>query len=97
VLNSSATRRRFAQAHALPLVLAVVASNSVAAHASSLLLSTDCSASGDSFKCHLLQLLNLLYIAAAFLGLTLVLVLALAFFSYRKNKQESKQAPRNDL
>jgi hypothetical protein len=92
VLNFSATRSRFAVLPKVLLALSIAASNSTGAHASALSLSTDCSASGDTLKCHLLQFLNLLYAAAAFLGVVLVIVLVVAFNSYRKSKKE----PRDD-
>ena len=79
MLNLPATRR---------LTAAIAASTTITAHAST--LSSNCSASGDSFKCHLHQFLNLLYVLAALLGTALIVVLVLTYMSYRKNKQHPK-------
>jgi hypothetical protein len=90
VLNCFAIRRRFARTHALLLTLAFAVSTARLAHASTLFAASDCSASGDSLKCHLLGFLNFLYAAAGVLAFMLIVVVALAVKSYRKNKNDEK-------
>lgn len=68
-------------------MLLFAAWSATVAHASTLLFSTDCGASGDSLKCHLLELLNILYALAGVLGFILVVAIVLAIKSYRNNKK----------
>jgi hypothetical protein len=90
VPNCFAIRRRLARAVAalFSLVLATVTVG--LARASALTSVSDCSASGDSLKCHLLGVLNFLYAAAGLLGILLIAVVVLAFKSFRKNKTDEK-------
>jgi hypothetical protein len=90
VLNLPATRSPFARAHTLPPAFAAIASISTFAHASTLSLSSDCSASSDPLKCYLEQFLNLLYAAAVFLGLALLVVLVLAYRNVRNVRKIRK-------
>jgi hypothetical protein len=59
------------------------------AHAA-LLLTPDCSASGDSLGCRLTGVLSFLYVAAALLAVALVLVVVLAVRSYRRKNDDNK-------
>jgi hypothetical protein len=74
------------------LALALAASTSRLMYASTLTDTPDCSASGDSLKCHLLGILDFLYVAAVVLGIVLIVVVVLAVNSYRKNKKDDEQA-----
>ncbi len=87
MLSIFPTRRRHAPADRLALALAFAASSNRVAHASVLALSRDCSASGNSLKCYLLEFLNVLYAAATLLGLVLLGVVVLAVRIYRKMKK----------
>jgi hypothetical protein len=68
----------------------VAASISRTAHASTFMLTSDCSVTPDTFGCHLLSLLKFLYAAAAVLGLVLVVVIVIAVNSYRKNSRNDE-------
>jgi hypothetical protein len=97
VLNCFAVRSRLGStalriAAVVPL-LVLAAANGAMAHASTLSFSPDCSASGNSLKCYLMQFLDLLYVAAIVLGLALVVVIFLACKSYRES---SKKKMRED-
>ena len=85
-----ATRRRLARAVTASLSL-VLATTTVGLAQTSVLMSVpNCSAYGDSPKCHLLGILNFLYAAAGVLGFLLIVVVVLAFESFRKNKTDGK-------
>ena len=73
------------------LLLAGLAST--AAHASIRSTPPDCSASGDSLKCHLLQILSALYVLAGILGFVLAIVLVVAVRIYLKNKRNRPVRP----
>ncbi len=90
MLNDSAVRRRSSLILPLLLALAFGSMSSTVAHASELSLSTDCSASGDSLKCHLSQFLWFLYATAGVLGVVLVVVVALAVHSYLATRKDDK-------
>ncbi len=62
------------------------------AHASTLLIAPDCSASGNSLQCRLAGVLSFLTVAAALLAVLLVAVIVLAVRSYR-NSQREKDRP----
>ena len=85
-----AIRRRLARAVTELLVLVVATTTVGLARASVLTSVPDCSASGDSLKCHLLGVLNFLYAAAGVLGFLLIVVVVLAFESFRKHKTDGK-------
>lgn len=87
MLNHSALRSRLAPLHTTLLALAFTAATHTAAHASTLSLSSGCSASGYSLKCRLGEFLGLLYVAAGVLGLVLIIVVILAVHSYRASKK----------
>ncbi len=87
MLNDSAVRRRSSPVHRIGPPLAFAAATSTAAHASTLSLSTDCSASGDSLKCRLGDFLGFLYAAAGVLCFVLIIVVVLAVHSYRASKK----------
>ena len=59
-----------------------------AAHACTVLADPDCKTSPDSLGCHLIALLNLLYIAAGVLVAVLVVVIVVAVKAYRKNSRD---------
>ena len=88
MLSFPTTRKQFVRGRAALLLLAATAWYTVSAHASTLTISTDCSASGDTFKCHLHQFLHLLYAAATFLGIALAVVIVLAYKSLRKSRKD---------
>ena len=97
MLNRLAIRRRLAgrndKACALLVALSFAVSASCTAQASAAfagLASSNCSASGDSLMCGMLGLLHFLYAAAGILALLLIVVVALAIKSYRKNKDDGK-------
>ena len=60
------------------------------AHGSEISLSTNCSASGDSLKCHLIEFLWFLYATAGVLGIVLVIVIALTVQSYLATRKDDK-------
>lgn len=72
------------------LALAFGSVSGTAAHASELSLSIDCSASGDSLKCHLSEFLWFLYATAGVLGVVLVVVIALTVQSYLATRKDDK-------
>ena len=90
MLNDSAVRRRSSLTLPLVLALAFGSMSSTLAHASELLLSTNCSASGDSLKCHLSEFLWFLYATAGVLGIVLVIVIALTVQSYLATRKDDK-------
>jgi hypothetical protein len=94
VLNSFAIRRRLTRSNSRPytllLALAFAVSTSCVAHAFTFSAASDCGASGNSLSCHLLGFLNFLYAAAGILAFMLIMVVALAIKSYRKNKKDEK-------
>jgi hypothetical protein len=57
------------------------------AHAA-LLLTPDCSASGESLGCRLTGVLSFLYVAAALLAVLLLLAIGYAVRYYRKDKRK---------
>ena len=59
-----------------------------AAHASTVLADPVCKTSPDSLGCHLIALLNLLYVAAGVLIAVLVVVIVVAVRAYRKNSKD---------
>jgi hypothetical protein len=69
----------------------LAAASGAVAHASTLSFSSDCSASGNSLKCYLMQFLDLLYGAAVVLGVVLVVVIFLACKSYRESKKKMRE------
>lgn len=50
----------------------------------------DCSASGDSLRCDLASVLQLLYVTAGVLLVLLIVALVLAIRTYRKNKENKE-------
>ena len=83
-------RKRLARAVTALLSLVLVTATFGLAQASVLTSVPDCSASGGSFKCHLLGVLNFLYAAAGVLGFLLIVVVVLAVKAYRKNETDEK-------
>jgi hypothetical protein len=90
VLNSFAIRNRHNTVYSLVLAAGTAVLANPAAHASVLFDTPDCSASGDSLKCHLLQILSFLYVVSGILAFVLLIVLAIVIRIYLKNKS-SKQ------
>lgn len=90
MLNDSAVRRPSSLILPLLLALAFGSMSSTLAHGSELLLSTNCSASEDSLKCHLSEFLWFLYATAGVLGIVLVIVIALTIQSYLATRKDDK-------
>jgi hypothetical protein len=98
VFNRFAIRKRLTRAFSLLVPLVLAAFTSPIARASSLHALTlsdtpDCSVSGDSLKCHLLQILSFLYFLAGILGFVLLIVVAIAARIYVKNKRNRQVRP----
>ncbi len=63
---------------------------SCSAHASEVIFTPGCAASGAGISCYLPGILNFLYVVAIVLGVVLLVVLVLAIKSFRKNKDDEK-------
>jgi cytosine/uracil/thiamine/allantoin permease len=74
------------------LIAATVVLTLAATHARAAVLISDpdCSASANSFNCHLAGVLSFLYVAAALLAVVLVLVIVLAVRSYRRRSDDKR-------
>jgi len=68
------------------LIIALILCSPQIAHAASVALEPNCSASGTTVNCRLLGLLHFLYGAAGILALVLIGVVLLAVRFYRRNK-----------
>ena len=73
---------------AVPATLAAVFLLRASPAHAALLLTSDCSASGDSLGCHLTGLLLFLSIAAGLLAVVLLLAVGYAVYSYRKDNRK---------
>jgi hypothetical protein len=93
VLNDSSTRIRTLKRYTLLSGLAFSLSASRPMHASALMFTRDCSASGNAIKCYLSGVLSFLFVVAVALAVPLIAVIALAVRSYRKSKMNEKVGP----
>lgn len=90
MIFSNVIRQRLSRRRVLMLASVLLDLFGQAAHASTILTSPDCSAAPDNLGCHLVALLNLLYVAAGVLSAVLVVVIVVAIRAYKKNSKDDE-------